>query len=246
MIYLAAILIYWDLSMKVRDSIRRSWARSYVDRNVARWSHQLFAAARLATGFRTNYSSAVGHDLPRPAIVVCNHQSLIDIVAVRDALADLPVRFVAKQELRRAVPGVSQALRLQRHALVPRTGRVEAGIEELRRLARLARSQRICPVVFAEGTRSRNGEVLRFRTGALRIMLSETPMPIIVCAVHGGYRLRNMRAVARNFRGNTYRVRVLATFPAPATRSELNSCVDSAERLVRDQVQHWRQEESNA
>lgn len=245
-IYLFAVLTSWDLSMKLRDAVNRNWARRYLDRRLPQWCRQLFSVASLLTGFRVEYSRATAERLRDPVLVIANHQSLIDIVAVRAALGEVNLRFVAKHELRRGFVGVSQALRLQRHALIRRSGRVEEGLSELTRLARMAKHDSISPVVFPEGTRSRTRSVMRFRTGALRIILNEAPMPLVVCAVDGGYRLRDLRAVAGNFGRGLYRVRILAKLPAPTTRAELNNSVTHAENLIREQIEHWHHEDMNA
>lgn len=246
MIYAISKLFYWDLSMKARDAISRRWARAYVQRRLPLWCRQLFAVARMMTGFRIEYSSQLTSPPHSPCLIVSNHQSLIDIVAIAAALPELDLRFIAKRELRRGFPGVSQALRLQQHAMVPRSGNVEAGLSEIRRIGRMARENSICPVVFPEGTRSRGGKVLPFRTGALRVLMNEIRLPILVCAVHGGYRLRYLREVATRFGQGIYRVRTLAQLPQPTDRRSLNERVAQAEQLIREQVERWREEESHA
>ena len=246
MVYLVSTLLYWDFSMKFRDAVSRPWARRYLNRRMSPWCRRLLNMADLCTGFKVKFDRDTDTPLSGPVLVVSNHQSLIDIVAVRAALPELNVRFVAKAELRKWFPGVSQALRLQQHALVPRSGRVESGLAELTRVARLARIERACPVVFAEGTRSRNAEVLKFRTGALRVILHEQSMPILVTAVHGGYRLRTLRMVAKNFGSTVYRVGILAHLPAPTTRGELNEYIAEAEDMIRERVRKWHAEELTA
>lgn len=246
MVYLLSALYYWDFSMKFRDAVSRQWARRYLNRRLSAWCRQLLSMANLCTGFTVRCDRDIQPPLSGPVLVVSNHQSLIDIVAVRAALPELNIRFVAKAELRKWFPGVSQALRLQQHALVPRTGNVEAGLSELRRIARMANTENVCPVVFAEGTRSRTAEVLRFRTGAVRIVLNEQSMPLLVTAVHGGYRLRTLRMLAKNFGSTVYRVSILGQFPAPATRAELNEYIAEAENMIRDRVERWHAEETKA
>ncbi|MFP4643713.1 MAG: lysophospholipid acyltransferase family protein [Spirochaetales bacterium] len=246
MVYLLSALVYWDLSMKLRDAVSRRWARRYLNRRLSTWCRQLLSVANLCTGFKVQFERDTDTKLSGPVLVVSNHQSLIDIVAVSAALPELNVRFVAKAELRRGFPGVSQALRLQQHALVPRSGHLESGLAELRRLARLARTERACPVVFPEGTRSRSAEVLEFRTGALRVILSEQSMPILVTAVHGGYRLRTLRMIARNFDNTVYYVGILAQLPPPTTRSELNEYIAQAEEMIRERVSTWHAQELQA
>lgn len=71
-------------------------------------------------------------------------------------------------------------------------------------------------------------------------------MPLLVTAVDGGYRLRTLRMLAKNFGSTPYRLNVLAQLPAPSTRAELNEYIAEAERMIRDRVQHWHAEETQA
>jgi len=245
-IYAISMLFYWDLSMKTRDAISRRWARAYLQRRLPLWCRQLFAVAHLSTGFRIEYSSQLIEPPPSPCLIISNHQSLIDIVAIGAALPELDLRFIAKRELRRGFPGASEALRLQQHAMVPRSGKVEVGLSEIRRIGRMAREKGVSPVVFPEGTRSRGGKVLPFRSGAIRVLMNEVRLPILVCAVHGGYRLRYLREIVTQFGQSVYRVRKLAQLPEPTDRHSLNERIRHAEQLIREQVERWREEESHA
>lgn len=244
-IVLLALLVYWDAQMKIRLLFSHDWSAQWVDRRIARMSRQLFLLARFFTGLGVEFSSGIDTPEKKQYLVVCNHQSLADIAIIRAALPELKLRFVAKKELKWGFPGVSTALRVGRHALVPRKNNMHIGMSELRRLGRLARTDSVSPVVFPEGTRSRNGNVLTFRSGAIRMLNNEYPLPIMVIAVDGGYTFGKLRQVIRHMRGAVYRIRIIGVLPPAHSRDELSGALKTAEEMVRKQVAIWRSNESS-
>lgn len=242
-IVLFGLLIYWDANMKIRLLFRHDWAAEWIDERIAAFSRQLFVLARFFTGFGVEFSSDIAEQPEKQYLVVCNHQSLADIPVIRAALPGLKLRFVAKKELKWGFPGVSTALRVGRHALVHRKSNMHKGMAELRRLGRMARHREISPVVFPEGTRSRNGEVKQFRGGAIRVLNNEYPLPIMVIAVDGGYKFGKLRHIIEHLRGAVYRIKIVGVLPAAHGRDELAEAMKTAEEMVRKQVETWRRGE---
>ena len=97
-----------------------------------------------------------------PVIFVSNHQSAFDIFLVA---AHMPgrVRFTFKKELMK-VPVFGQALKACGHIKVDRQNRSKAfgAFEDAARVL----NEGISALIFAEGTRSRTGELLPFKKGA--------------------------------------------------------------------------------
>jgi len=113
----------------------------------------------------------------RPAVVVCNHESLVDPAVIMKA-APLPLRFVVKGGVRRA-PVFGSALEAMGHVFVGRGGE-GSGFEAAARAVAEGRSV----LVFPEGTRSPTGKLLPFRSGAFRLA-SEAGVPVVPCALAG-------------------------------------------------------------
>ncbi len=117
-------------------------------------------------GLTINESGARPHDVP--ALILSNHSSWIDIVAL-SALA--PVSFVAKSEIA-GWPVFGTLARLQRSIFVDRNNPRATGDVAQTMARRLGRGEWI--VLFAEGTTSDGNRVLPFKAplvGAARMAL---------------------------------------------------------------------------
>jgi 1-acyl-sn-glycerol-3-phosphate acyltransferase len=114
-----------------------------------------------------------------PFVVLANHQSILDILL----LSRLPreMKWVAKEELFR-IPWVGWMLRMSGDIPI-RRGDAESGGEALGR-ARTYLERGMSVMIFPEGTRSKTGQLLPFKSGAFRLAL-ETGIPILPIAVHG-------------------------------------------------------------
>jgi 1-acyl-sn-glycerol-3-phosphate acyltransferase len=115
----------------------------------------------------------------RPYIVVANHQSILDILL----LSRMPheMKWIAKEELF-GVPWVGWMLRMSGDIPI-RRGDVESGGEALSR-AKVYLSRGMSVMLFPEGTRSKTGKLLPFKSGAFRLAV-ETGVPVLPVALHG-------------------------------------------------------------
>ncbi len=227
------------------DPARR--LRAAVSLFMRREGRRLIRRAGELTGFSVVTESALP-DLPRRFVLVSNHQSLLDIPVLITALPGRTLKFVAKRSLKYGVPLVSKCLRYGGDALIVRprgridTTRIRLLIRELRRFSALA-DEGACPVVFADGTRSRDGAVHRFHSGGLAIVLEGRRLPIVSAALDGGYRLRGFAGLARM--GTTrYRVRFLSVYRPPENKAELRQMVQHMHTEIAAQVERWRRETS--
>lgn len=116
-----------------------------------------------------------------PAVLVANHLSLLDILALYGLFR--PFKWVAKAELFR-VPIVGWTLAINDYVRVWRgdTESVRTMLGHCRR--HLARGTPV--LLFPEGTRSRNGRMRPFKDGAFRLAL-DAGCPVFPIAISGTF-----------------------------------------------------------
>jgi len=114
-----------------------------------------------------------------PVVVVCNHESLADILIV----GTLPweMKWLSKRSIFR-VPFLGWMMRLAGDVPVRRND-AESRTEAFQRM-RTWVERGVSVMIFPEGTRSRTSELLPFRSGAFRIA-ADTGRPILPLAVSG-------------------------------------------------------------
>lgn len=100
----------------------------------------------------------------RHYVLVCNHQSMLDILA---ALAGLPLhfKFMAKKELF-SIPFLGWHMTFAGYIPINRSS-VQSGKEALEK-ANEWLAKRISVLFFPEGTRSLDGEIKKFKAGAFK------------------------------------------------------------------------------
>ncbi|MGD8496913.1 MAG: lysophospholipid acyltransferase family protein [Gemmatimonadales bacterium] len=160
-----------------------------------------------------------------PFVAVCNHESLADVLLVGTLPFDM--KWLSKEEIGR-VPFVGWMMRLAGDVLVRRSDRRSRGESYDQLLEWLRRGASV--MLFPEGTRSRTGEMLPFRSGAFRLAL-ETGRPVQPLVVSGTRQA--IKADSLLFGRARVTVRILAQVPTAGLGGE---AVDELREQVRDLI----------
>jgi len=153
------------------------------------------------------------HHLPdgEASFLIGNHQSALDIPIVIMARKG-DVRFMAKSTLFR-IPIFGQALRMYGYVPVDRT-RARITLDALNRMYARVNRDPISLVVFPEGTRSSDGQLLPFRRGTMKIC-RRVGLPVVPFAIAGSH------LVTPPNRLRAYPGHVRLTFGKPMPASEV-------------------------
>ena len=187
------------------------------------WSRLLFAllgAELVITG--EDRLPAAG-----PAVIVANHASHLDGPALGVVLPR-PIFFVAKKELAR-IPVFGQALVAIGSIIVDR-GSGEKARRQMRRALDRIRSG-LWVLVFAEGTRSADGRLARFKKGGFHLAL-DAGVPIVPVAIRGARDILP-RGALRPRRAGTIEIAVGEPIPVDGlTRADLPALLERTHSAV--------------
>lgn len=140
------------------------------------WAHWILGTSRVHVDVEGLENIAPD----RPYVVMSNHQSAFDIVALAATLP-LSWRFVAKRELTR-IPFFGWGLVAAGHIVIDRRN-TESSVRTLKEAAERVRSG-TSVIVFPEGTRSPTGDLGRFKSGGFHLA-AEAGVPIVPATVSG-------------------------------------------------------------
>lgn len=193
------------------DWIHRTWSRILLE----------LAGVRVAADGLEHLRSG------GPQVLVCNHQSLFDILALFAALP-VSLRFVAKKELDR-IPLFSRAMRRAGHVFIDRDDRSQA-IQAMERAGERMRREGLTLGLFPEGTRSAEGRLQRFKKGAF-VLAIDTQTDLVPVAVEGGAAV--LPKGRRRLEAGEIRIRCAPRIPLEGMRHEDR---DEVTRRARDAI----------
>ena len=173
------------------------------------WSRVLLWASRVKV--ETHGLENLKRPEGGPMVLVCNHQSLFDILAL---LAGLPLdfKFVVKKELAK-VPLWGYAMKKAGYIFVDRGQSGQAG--ELMRTAVERIKKGSAVLFFAEGTRSDDGRLGEFKRGAF-VLASQARADVAPVAIEGSARV--LAKKSWDIRPGRIKITVLPLISDPALK----------------------------
>jgi 1-acyl-sn-glycerol-3-phosphate acyltransferase len=144
----------------------------------------------------------------RPLIIIANHQSMYDIPPIVWGFRKHYPKFISKKELGKGIPSISSNLRYGGSALIDRSNKKQA-IVEIMKLGRSIEKNNYSACIFPEGTRSKNGNVKKFKTAGIDGLIKTAPSATIVpFVIDGHYQLMKSGGFPLSF-GTAIRYKVL-------------------------------------
>jgi 1-acyl-sn-glycerol-3-phosphate acyltransferase len=189
-------------------------------------------------GARFEFSGEIDGD--QGGVVIMNHQSVLDIPPIIYIIKKRLPRFVIRKKYTQGVPTVSQATRFI--DCIPVDPKVErtAAVLALRRVSREGLSHPV--LVYPEGHRSRDGEILPFRPAGLLALLAEKPVPVWIIVNDGLWRLRTLRDTL--FALGTVRCRLKAIGPvmSPGNPDDIPAFIEEQRQVLIRELAKMRAE----
>lgn len=175
-------------------------------RNFKRWASLWGRTILRATGLRVQVEEHVPLDPARPYVFVANHQNLLDILALADALP-YPFGFVAKAELER-VPFLGFAIRHSASVFIDRSD-PRRSVASLQRAGERIRAGNSV-LIFPEGVRSYAPDLQPLKKGAFAVAV-EAGVPLVPVTILNAYRFMD----ERHYAVRPGRIRIVVGTPIP-------------------------------
>jgi 1-acyl-sn-glycerol-3-phosphate acyltransferase len=219
-------LVVWPLVTLV-PSIRRrvvgGWLRLH--------AFGTLAVARTLGGLRL---SVRGRIPAEPVVVLMNHQSVLDIpLGISMIPGPYPI-IPTRARYRHGLPGISPLVRLARYPVLSQRRPIPADeVAALERLGDEVAAGLQSALIFPEGHRSRTGEIGRFMTTGLKLVLARAPRPVYCIVADGMWRSRTFADAAFRFAGTRIDAVVLGPFTPPADPSRFDAFIgELRDRMV--------------
>ncbi|MCR4733438.1 MAG: 1-acyl-sn-glycerol-3-phosphate acyltransferase [Treponema sp.] len=219
--------------------LNKKWSIKISDYIVKVLAPRLFAIVHCYRGFHFWGYKESKKQLPEQFIIISNHQSLLDIPVFMKFMPEKEVRFVAKSVLGRHIPLVSEMLRSQEHCMISRKAKPMEAMSCIDEFGKRVVKNNQIPILFPEGTRTKDGKVGKFYTAGFRKLTESTNLPVAICALDGGFKLRDLTSVTTNLKRGCYRVKVLKVCDCPKTKEECNALLEEAKKLIQQQLDEW-------
>lgn len=179
---------------------------------MARWILNFLALG----GARVRRSGRIPTE--SPVLIVANHQSLLDILQVALLAEPFVPAFVARKRYARFVPLVSESMRLLGCPIVDPQADPRGA---LRAVEETARGLPHGILIFPEGHRSRDGEILPFRRAGLLALLKAKRVPVYLAVGDGLWKAGRFRDLLFKVHAIDARTEALGPFEPPADPAEL-------------------------
>ncbi len=135
---------------------------------------------RVPPTWRRDISGLEYVDRNQPYVIVLNHNSMVDIISLY--FVPLNFRWVSKREVFR-IPFIGGFLKLHGDIAIER-GRAAEAMHKVIHDGKEWISRGVSIAIFPEGTRSKDGEIHRFKQGAF-VLAKEAGVPILPVVLDG-------------------------------------------------------------
>ena len=156
---------------------------------VAQWAQAALLSVFRLSGARISVERSPALRDAEGYLLVSNHQSMVDIPLIGGTFRFNFPKFVTKKELSKWIPTVSFNVRAGGHLIIDRAKGSEA-VARMRDFGRASQGKGVSPVIFVEGSRSRDGRLKEFKRAGLAALMEAAPdLKVVPVAIDGSWKL---------------------------------------------------------
>jgi 1-acyl-sn-glycerol-3-phosphate acyltransferase len=152
-------------------------------------------------------------DKKKPYVIVINHNSMVDIISLY--FVPLNFRWVSKQEVFR-IPYIGPMLWMHGDIAIQR-GRATESMKKVIRGGKMWIDRGVSVAIFPEGTRSKDGEIQRFKGDAF-VLAKEAGVDILPVVMDGTTKIFKPKSFWFNWK-HRLTVKVLPPIPAEKVKA---------------------------
>lgn len=181
-------------------------------------------------GSSTTFINTQNLPVGQPIIFIANHQSMYDIPGIIWFMRKYHVKFISKIELTKGIPSISFNLKYGGGANINRKDSKQA-VSEIIKLGRRMKENNWSAMIFAEGTRAKDGKMKPFQIGGIATLLKAVPNAMIVpIAIENSWKIVQYGSFPLSF-GEKVKWTVLP--PLNTTGKSLEQIAAEAEHAIR-------------
>lgn len=193
--------------------------------------------------------SVGGATLPHPVeipgepgtLILMNHQSVVDIPMVVQAVRGSFPRIVTRTRYERWIPLISHMVRLYQYPVVnPRANSAESR-KYLAALRDAARNSEVPLALFPEGTRTRDGEIGPFKTTGLRLVLKQRRWKVYVMVADGFWERARLRDMLEGMSSIHGKLTLVGPLDWDDPRGDVEAFAEEVRSLMVEQLAAFRQ-----
>ena len=159
-------------------------------------------------------------------LIVMNHQSVMDIPLVVRMVRDGYPRIVTRARYHRFIPLISHMVRLYQYPVVNPGANPREVLRMVRLMAKEAAESDVPIAIFPEGTRTKDGEISRFKTRGLSKLLSTRPWTVYIFVVDGYWEAAKFKDFLAGLSHIEGRIEHVKTVEWPDPKADTSAFVD--------------------
>lgn len=179
----------------------------------------------------------------KPYLIISNHQSLIDIALLFWAFRKTHIKFVMKKELQHWIPNISPATRGAKFAFLDRKAGAKAAEAVMRPFAERLREENVGCVIFPEGTRSRTGDLRKFKVAGVKLLAEELDFEVLVVTIDNTWKAATAKHFVNGVHDLVMRIHIEEPRTVEAFRKDAMSAMNEVRELMRRRLAEFRGEE---